>query len=134
MGAVVLDSSVLLGFLNPDDAHHVTATRTLQAIRERDDWFVLPATVLSEIMVNRIRSDATSARSAEQQVVDTFGPVRDVDQDVAYAAAELRAKHRSLRLPDALVIATGIVDDSAVLTYDARWTAIDPRVRVIEPA
>lgn len=133
MGAVVLDSSVLLGFLNVGDAHHLSATQALQAVRERGDWFVLPATVLSEIMVNRIRSQPASARSVQQQVVDTFGPVRDVDQDVAYAAAELRAAHRSLRLPDALVIATGIVDDATVLTSDARWAAVDPRVLVIKP-
>jgi hypothetical protein len=48
------------------------------------------------------------------------------------AAAELRAQHRSLRLPDALVIATGIVDDaSVILTGDARWDGIDKRVELL---
>ena len=56
-----------------------------------------------------------------------------VDADVAKAAARLRARHRSLRLPDALVIATGIVDDAAVLTCDRRLAAVDDRVQVLDP-
>ena len=31
MGEVVLDSSVMLGFLDPDDAHHAAALRVVTA-------------------------------------------------------------------------------------------------------
>jgi len=37
------------------------------------------------------------------------------------------------RLPDALVIATGIVDDATVLTCDKRLADVDSRVQVVNP-
>ncbi|MGE3684891.1 MAG: PIN domain-containing protein [Acidimicrobiia bacterium] len=45
-----------------------------------------------------------------------------LDVEIASTAARLRAAHRSLRLPDALVIATA-VDASAdqLVTTDRRW-------------
>lgn len=47
-------------------------------------------------------------------------------------AARLRARFPVIRLPDALVLATGMVDDCAViLTADKRWGPVDPRVQVL---
>ena len=46
----------------------------------------------------------------------------------------LRAAHRALRLPDALVLATGdVMEADVVLTCDARWGAWSERVEVVEP-
>jgi PIN domain nuclease of toxin-antitoxin system len=46
--------------------------------------------------------------------------------------AELRSRHRGLRLPDALVLATAEVDAAdRVLTADKRWAAADERVEVV---
>jgi predicted nucleic acid-binding protein len=133
MGAVVLDSSVLIGFVHADDVHHLSASHAIKSVRDEGDEFVLPATVLSELMVGYIRNRPASARAFAQQLVAGFGPVRDVDQEVAYAAAELRAGNRGLRLPDALVIATGILAGATVLTCDARLATVDHRVRVVPP-
>jgi hypothetical protein len=44
----------------------------------------------------------------------------------------LRANHGSLRLPDALVIATGVVENAdAILTGDQRRLGIHDRVRLV---
>jgi predicted nucleic acid-binding protein len=57
---------------------------------------------------------------------------RPEPRDVAKVAAALRAGHRSLRLPDALVIAVGrVTDASAILTADATWRVIDRRVEFV---
>jgi len=62
-------------------------------------------------------------------VVDTVHPI---DRDVAKIAAALRARHKSLRLPDALVLAVGrVTDASAILTADSRWRGVDRRVQVV---
>jgi predicted nucleic acid-binding protein len=132
MGAVVLDSSVLIGLLNAEDAHHEAAARRLELSHANGEEFVLPASVLAEVMIGRIRSDRTSARAAMYDVVAAFGPVRPVDADIAFGAAELRARHRSLRLPDALVIATAVLEDAPMLTFDKRLASVDERVQVIE--
>lgn len=77
----------------------------------------------------RDRPDQLDAAIARMTTL--FGAVRVVDHPVAVAAARLRAAHRSLRLPDALVIATGVVDDAAVLTCDKRLAAVEERVTVL---
>lgn len=129
MGKVALDSSVVIGFLRPVDAHHHSARAELASARLRQEEFVLPASVLSEAMVGGYR--AGTADVMRERIVGLFGPVRPVDEDVAVVAAQLRARHRALRLPDALVIATGVVDDAVVLTCDRGLHDVDPRVQVV---
>jgi len=58
-----------------------------------------------------------------------------MDEDVVVAAAKLRADHRALRLPDAIVLATATITKAeTVLTGDKRWRRIDPRVETVEVA
>jgi predicted nucleic acid-binding protein len=65
-------------------------------------------------------------------LVEAFGPAQAMDEPVAAQAALPRAKHPALRIPDALVIAIGIVGEAdAILTADRRWADIDPRVAVV---
>ena len=52
----------------------------------------------------------------------------------ATAAAELRARHRWLRLPDALVLGTAVADDAVVLTGDRRLARLPDLVRVLSAA
>ena len=67
-----------------------------------------------------------------RQLHSTFGPLRPIDADVALVAARLRAKHRALRLPDALVLAVAHVDAAdVILTADRKWSGYDQRVRLI---
>lgn len=127
-----MDSSVILGMLDPEDAHHAAATAVLTRYTEDGVPFGLPASVLSEVLVGDARQGETAVAHRREQLVALFGAVRHVDEEVAIRAAELRAKHRSLRLPDALVIAVGLVDDAAaIVTADKRWAAVDSRVQVL---
>ena len=127
-----MDSSVILGLLDPDDAHHHVATAALTKYTEDGILFGLPASVLSEVLVGDARQGETAVAQRREQLIALFGPVRHIDEEVAIRAAELRAKHRSLRLPDALVIAVGLVDDAAaIVTADKRWASVDSRVQVL---
>jgi predicted nucleic acid-binding protein len=47
-----------------------------------------------------------------------------VDRGIARRAAELRAEHGALRLPDALVLATAQLRDAQLLTFDDRLTQL----------
>jgi predicted nucleic acid-binding protein len=131
MGSVVLDSSILIGFFNDQDVHHGPASTALLTMRTRGDTSVLPATVLLESLVGSYRRNADDAAELRRGIIALFGPVRDIDEAVADQGARLRATHRWLRTPDALVIATGIVDDATVFTCDRRLAEVDPRVQVI---
>ncbi|EHN12149.1 hypothetical protein PAI11_09420 [Patulibacter medicamentivorans] len=57
-----------------------------------------------------------------QRAVPTHYPV---DDEVAVAAAALRGRVRSLRLPDALILATADLHADAVITGDARWASVE---------
>jgi PIN domain nuclease of toxin-antitoxin system len=63
--------------------------------------------------------------------------VAPLDKDVAVGAAALRAKHRAVKLPDALVLATATVLGAEVLlTTDRGWPtarrlAIDCSIQII---
>jgi predicted nucleic acid-binding protein len=48
--------------------------------------------------------------------------IAPLDETAAVAAAQLRARHRSLKLPDALVIATAaVLNADTLVTTDRRW-------------
>ena len=131
MGAVVLDSSVVIGFFDAQDAHHAGAAAEIRAVRLRDDDFVLPATVLAESLVGIRRDGPAATEVRRRDLVAFFGDVRPVDEEVAVISSELRHRHRSLRLPDALVVATAIVEDGVMLTCDRLLGTVDPRVQVV---
>jgi predicted nucleic acid-binding protein len=129
MGALVVDANVIIAYLLRDNALHAIAQSALATSRARGDTFVLPASVLSESMVGGFRNGTSD--ELRRRIVALFGPVRTMDEEIALAAAELRARHRSLRLPDALVVATGVVDRLPVLTCDRRLGAVHPSVQVL---
>lgn len=132
MGAVVLDASVLIGFMDPADAHHASAAQAIADHRHGGDTFILSATVLAETLVSTARQRPASVDPVRDGLNVMFGPVRVIDEEVAVRAAQLRARFRSLRLPDALVIAVGLVDDAdVILTGDKRWATVDRRVQVL---
>lgn len=129
MGTVVLDASVVLALLDPQDALHQAAATAVREHRADGAQFALPASVLAEVLVG-VGDQALEQR--RDQIVAAFGPPVALDQSVAVIAAQLRAIHRGLRLPDAVVLATAqVLDADTVLTGDKRWQKIDSRVGLI---
>jgi predicted nucleic acid-binding protein len=124
---IVLDASVVIAHLDPDDALHFAATSGL--LEHAGDDLRLPASAYAESLVDPARrgrlDEARDALAALQlQIVPIDGPL-------AERAAGLRAHERALRLPDALVIACGQrLEADAILTADRRWRRFE-RVRVI---
>jgi PIN domain nuclease of toxin-antitoxin system len=58
--------------------------------------------------------------------------VQPIDRGIAREAAAIRARRSGIRLPDALVLATGVVLGAEVLTADKRWRDEPGRVAVLE--
>lgn len=132
MGTVVLDTSVILALFDPDDALHHPAVEAVRRHHAAGARFVLPAIVLAELLVGTARLGDEELEVRQRQITATFGSPIPVDEVIAVAAARLRALHRFLRLPDALVLATAnIATAEVVLTGDKKWHALDPRVELI---
>jgi predicted nucleic acid-binding protein len=135
VGAVVLDASVVLALLDPEDALHQAATHAVRQHRAEGARFVLPASVLAEVLVGVARLGDEALDQSRSQIVAAFGTPVPLDESVAVNAARLRARHRSLRLPDAVVLATAqVLDAHVVLTGDRQWDRVDSRVKLIHPA
>jgi PIN domain nuclease of toxin-antitoxin system len=93
---------------------------------------VVPASAYSEMLVHPYRMSQRTAREAERFVHELPARVVPVDGDIAWRAAEIRARRTGVTLGDALVLASGdILDAAEVLTADASWSKLSRRVQAI---
>ena len=132
---VLLDSVAIAGFLDRDDSFHVAADARIRELAGRDR---LIASVISyaELLTGAGlgRHDVASVRGFFADLIDE---ICDVDRDVAERAAALRTAKPSLKMPDALILATADLHDSdLVVTADHRWPGVlaDRRIEVLRPS
>ena len=122
MGLIHLDAGVLIGFLDGSDAHHDAARRVLEDAVAGADRLEVASSALAEALVGPARRGDDAVAVVLDLVERLPVVVVPLDVTIAGAAARLRARHRSLRLPDALVIATAAVRHADLLvTTDRRW-------------
>lgn len=127
MARVALDADIVIAFLDPGDDQHATAVAELRPRLAAGDELVAAATVYAESIVRPLQqgSDATI-----DEFFDATGvSIVPIDRAIARRAAVLRAEHQSLRLPDAMSLATAIATDSALLTLDKKLRQIARRVQ-----
>lgn len=128
MALTVVDASVVVGLLDSSDPLHAPATEVM--LEHAGDDLRLPASAYAECLVAPARSgrlELARSRLAELELQS-----EPLTAAIAERAARLRARFRSLRLPDALVIATGdVLDAKVVLTGDSAWRRISRRARVV---
>jgi predicted nucleic acid-binding protein len=126
---VVLDASVVIALLDARDPHHPAAVTALG--RAREETLVLPASAYAEVLVDPWRRGRDAVAVVRELVADLGMRIQPLTADVAERAAQLRAEHGSLRLPDALVLATADVLAATALTCDRAWPRASRRARVI---
>lgn len=133
MGLTVLDAGVVIALLDGADAHHAAAVAAVSAARDRGDVLVLPASAYAECLVSPYRRGPDAVAVVDQFLDALPARVEPADRSIAGTAAALRAAHgTSLRLPDALVVATAIVRSAdRILTTDAGWPAATVPVEVL---
>lgn len=133
--AVVLDSGVVVGFLDRQDALHDAADA---AVRElvRGQRLLASVVTYAEVL--------TGARLGHHDEDDVAGffsgllsGVLPVDVVVADKAADLRSRFKSLRMPDALILATAETDPDVdlVVTGDrqlAKVSGLRIQVRLLD--
>jgi predicted nucleic acid-binding protein len=127
---IVLDASVVIAWLDAADAHHGTAVRALQS--RRADEFVLPTSAYAETLVRPYQAGPAAVQAVEAAVGELALRLEPLTPAIARRAAALRARHRGLALPDAIVLATAdALEAAAVLTTDRAWPRFSRRARAL---
>ena len=122
MGLTHLDAGVIIGFLDGDDSHHTAARTVLSDALGRNDQLLIAASALAECLVGPARQGAKQIELVRSLIDRLPVSVVDLNTEIAIQAAVLRAAHRSLRLPDALVIATAANSGAdRLVTTDRKW-------------
>jgi predicted nucleic acid-binding protein len=115
---LILDASVLIGLLDVADAHHTRAVDDVEKADLEGRQLLTAASAYSEALVAFARADRLGeAREALGSMGITVAPLTAT---MAELAAELRARHERLRLPDAIVLACARVSGGGLLSYDRR--------------
>ncbi|HEY7829296.1 MAG TPA: PIN domain-containing protein [Solirubrobacteraceae bacterium] len=136
MALILLDTTAIVGFLDRDDALHEVTVTALKAAGAKSS-FAASAVSYAEIMTG------VALGQHQQDVVDGFFAdlVREllpVDRAVAARAGVLRGRRRSLRMPDALILASADLheDVETVLCADGDWPKVQGlscRVELLRP-
>ncbi len=124
MGAVALDASVAIALLDPAGGHH---RRAEAALREHDrSSLVMAPAPTARPWCSRWR---WAWGDAVEDFVDGLRiEIVVADRELAHSAAQLRADHRALRLPDALVLATARRYEAPLLTFDGPLARLADRL------
>jgi predicted nucleic acid-binding protein len=122
--AVVLDSGVVIGFLDREDALHNAADAVVrELIREQ-------RLLASVVTYAEVLTGARLGHHSEEGVAGFFSgllsAVLPVDVAVADKAADLRSRFKTLRMPDALILATAETDPDVdlIVTADRQLTGV----------
>jgi len=126
---VVLDASIVIAFLDARDPHHAAGVEAVGHARREE--LVLPSSAYAEVLVDPWRRGPDAVAVVRRFVTDLGIRIAPLTEQVAELAARLRAHHRALRLPDALVLATADALEGAVLTCDRSWRRLSRRARVV---
>ena len=119
MGVALLDSNTVIGFLDADDLLHQAADTAVRAAASEHVFAVSVVTVAELLTGAKLgHHDEETVRRFFAQTTSTRIPL---DEPVAERAAELRAAHKALKMPDALILATADLHADVVLTGDERW-------------
>ena len=122
MGLIHLDAGVVIGFLDSNDAHHEPARDILTQALRSNDRLAMAASAFAECLVGPARQGHEAVATVRSLVERLPISIVPIDAEIAGTAARLRAAHRALRLPDALVIAAAIEDTAdQLVTTDHRW-------------
>jgi predicted nucleic acid-binding protein len=108
----------LVAFLDAEDTHFSAATKAIRSALESGEPLLMPASAYADAMVRPVRVDRGD--EIDDFIDLTRMSVVPLDRQTARLAADLRGRHRSLRLGDALVLATARAHDAALLTFDDR--------------
>jgi predicted nucleic acid-binding protein len=131
---VYLDSNVLITAYETESARSDHAWWILEAIEAREFLAVTSELTLAEILVGIFRKGNRSLADHYQAIVTSGSELEvvPVNRNVLVEAAALRAMTRSLKLPDAIHVATARMRTCQFIISDDRRLPIAPGLQVVQ--
>lgn len=131
----MLDTNVIAGLLNPDDALHGHARDAVRRWEDKAASFAISVITWGELRVGAVRRGAEAERMLGAFRAAVIDRIIEVDEATAESAALLRAADLTIRIPDALIIATAReAGADALLTADRKFPDIAPElVELLRP-
>lgn len=135
MGLTLLDSSVLIAFLDRDDTLHDDAAEAIESALRSGSGLAISAVSWAEILNGAMQGHHDEA-ALREFLGDVGVEILPVTTAIAEQAAHLQAGYAKrgpgkrskprLRTPDALILATGEVFDEVdrVLTGEPKWAKV----------
>ncbi len=124
MGLVLLDSSVLIGLINPNDKYHLRIMESFEA----SSLYAISVLTLTEVLPYAVATGV--AEQAQARFAANLHQIVDVSQEIAVAAAHVRAR-TGLRTPDAIISATATAAGAKLWTCDAALAKAHKGARLI---
>lgn len=110
---IVLDASVLIGLLNPRDAHYRSAIELLE--HTSDEQWAASVLTVAEVLVRPVRSGREDAAA---DAITALGiEILPFPATDAVRLARVRARF-ALKMPDAVVLHTALDAAGALATFD----------------
>lgn len=117
---IVVDANVAIAVLNPADPFHRPALD--RCVRERE--VAILNLTRAEALIHPTRAGVVEQAAA---ALDELGFVtHEVSDEIADRARLLRAEYgnRNFPLIDAIVVAFGWINDTTIVTADAKWPEV----------
>lgn len=119
MAVTLLDSGSIIGYLDFSNFFHRSAVAEITPASQRED-LVASVVTYGEILVG------AELGYRDRAIVDTFftsviSRIEPVDARIARRAAVLRGQRTSLKMPDALILATADLHADRAITTDDQW-------------
>lgn len=126
MAIALLDSSAIVGYLDAGDPFHASAVAAVERVLRASDRLAISVISWAELMTGAKRGHHEE-HAVREFVEELAIIVLSVNRPIAERAAEVRARERSLKMPDALILATADVNHhiATAIGADDRW----PRVK-----
>ncbi|WP_232326568.1 type II toxin-antitoxin system VapC family toxin [Microbispora sp. ATCC PTA-5024] len=131
----MLDTNAVAGLLDPDDALNRCTTEAVMAWEDRGASFAVSLITWSELRVGAIRRGQAAEDALRGFRVAVIDEILVLSESIAEVAARIRAEDLSVRVPDALILATAHeLGVATLLTADRKIAKISPElVQLIRP-
>ncbi|MFC4586856.1 type II toxin-antitoxin system VapC family toxin [Sphaerisporangium corydalis] len=136
MPTVLLDTNIISSLLDPDDTLHLDALAAVRRWEGEAASFAISVITWSELRVGAVRRGPGAEKALAEFRDSAIDRILAVDEVTAEAAARLRARDLTVRMPDALIVASAREGGADVLlTADRKFPGIAPDlVELLRPA